>query len=114
LDEQTTLATRLREGITALRGGDRATAYTIFSTLTRSYPQNENAWIGLALSSVSAQEAAAAVHQAERINPASRFVNQAKTDLNARLPGFARALAAERGHSNPEADLPGALRTWLG
>ncbi|HUS14527.1 MAG TPA: tetratricopeptide repeat protein [Chloroflexia bacterium] len=113
MDEQTTLATQLREGIAALRGGDRPTAYAIFSRLTSTYPQNENAWIGLALSSISAAEAAAAVHQAERINPASRFVNQAKTDLNTRLPGFARALAAERGHSNPEADLPGALRTGL-
>ena len=108
MDDQQTIAARIREGIAALRAGDRPGAQTIFQQLTSQAPGNEHAWIGLALSSPAAAEAAAALHQAEGINPGSRFVSQAETDLTARLPGFADALAAERGTLDLGAD-PGAL-----
>ncbi len=108
MDDQQTIAARIREGIAALRAGDRPGAQAIFQELTGQAPGNEHAWIGLALSSPSPAEAAAALHQAEGINPGSRFVSQAETDLTARLPGFADALAAERGTLDLGAD-PGAL-----
>ncbi|MDQ2809087.1 MAG: hypothetical protein M3Z04_19610, partial [Chloroflexota bacterium] len=108
MDDQQTIAARIREGIAALRAGDRPGAQAIFQQLTSHAPGNEHAWIGLALSSPSAAAAAAALHQAEGINPGSRFVSQAETDLTTRLPGFADALAAERGTLDLGAD-PGAL-----
>jgi len=108
LDDQQTTAARIREGIAALRAGDRSGAQAIFQQLTGGAPGNEHAWIGLALSSPSAAEAAAALHQAEGINPGSRFVSQAETDLTTRLPGFADALASERGTLDLGAD-PGVL-----
>ncbi len=107
MDDQQTIAARIREGIAALRAGDRAGANTIFQELTSHAPGNEHAWIGLALSSAAPADAATALHQAESINPGSRFVSQAETDLTARLPGFADALAAERGTLDLGAD-PGA------
>jgi Flp pilus assembly protein TadD len=108
LDDSQLTAARIREGIAALRTGDRARAHGIFQELTTTAPASEHAWIGLALSSAGPAEAAAALHQAEAFNPNSRFVSQAETDLTARMPGFADALAAERGTLDLGAD-PGAL-----
>ncbi|HMA34650.1 MAG TPA: tetratricopeptide repeat protein [Chloroflexia bacterium] len=109
-DPSTAMAVRLREGITALRQGDRDGAYAIFRDITAVAPENQNAWIGMALSSPILAEAAAALHTAERLDPTSRFVVQAESDLTRRLPGFTEALAAERARPAPPL---GALATDL-
>lgn len=90
------IAERLREGIMLLRNGDRAGAYNLFRSTADTAPDNLNAWIGVALSSTSLDEAADALVRAERLDPNSRFANQAETDLTRRRPGFAEALAAAR------------------
>ncbi len=101
------IAERLREGIMLLRNGDRAGAYNLFRSTADTAPDNLNAWIGVALSSTSLDEAADALVRAERLDPNSRFATQAETDLTRRRPGFAEALAAarERAATAPPAEL---------
>jgi Flp pilus assembly protein TadD len=101
-----TVAVRLREAISALRNGDRASARAIFQEVADEHPTNENGWIGLAISAPSAEAAASALRHAETLNPNSRFVAQAEADLTRSLPGFAEALAAEREAESPAPDEP--------
>ena len=79
---------RLRQGIAALQGGDRAGAYPIFSELVQSAPQDVNAWLGLALSSDKAGEAFGALRQARLVQPDNPFIANAANEVGARWPDY--------------------------
>jgi Flp pilus assembly protein TadD len=94
---------QLREGITALQGGDRAHARTIFSELVQRADRDVNAWLGLAMSSDDPDEAFGALRSARGLQPDNPFIAGAATELARRWPEH--AAAEERAvASEPERD----------
>lgn len=91
---------QLREGITALQGGDRERARTIFNELVQRAYRDVNAWLGLAMSSNDPTEAFGALRNARAVQPDNPFIAGAATELAQRWP----EQAAEAGEP---ADEPG-------